>query len=719
MLKRKIVDGYCPRCFQKATLRCAKCRRVSYCCKGHQVQDWDMGHKAICGLTLPIAVPSQRPDKQSGVPIISDPEWNEVVSSPLHRPPYRGLLNTGNSCFLNATLQCLLRDPTVCSYWLQDSPPGVGSPKRRRQTTASRRSVLRLSKALAGGLWRCGTSALHLGIRAVALTLLRLWLEGCGAVALVAALAAPLQCGDAGWGTGWGASSASPSSTAMLAPTLPAAALLLQMMQQPGAAAVSPYELTRWLPKIGDEFMWGAQEDAHEFLRATLRALTHEQVRHTSSGGAAPDEQTSFAGRAFGGWLQSQIQCLECAHASSTYESIQDLSLDIMNCTETVEEMLELFTAPERLDKANKYTCGGCEKKVRGLKQLSIHEAPPSLVLHLKRFRMGFYGKIGHHIRFSSELNLRPYMSALAGEGSAMYVLTGVLVHLDNFNTTHYGHYIAYVRSRLPGGVSRGDSQSSAPATSSAGAAHQWYRMDDSDATPVTEQEVLAAPAYLLFYSCDTAAAAAAPQGGGGSSSMQGGGPTPPMSRSGSREGGLGSLARSGSQEGLSSTSSANGSDAPVLCTGGCGYYGTAAAGGLCSKCYTDLHGERPPTAPQPAAEPTSSGDKAGFAQPSSQSELLSASLKELSTGARSARAPPKEAEGGTSGGSHSGGSSGTAARPPVARASSGGDAGRPPTGKGAGQPSDSKGSSKIGPNDRCPCGSGKKYKKCHGTSSG
>ena len=32
--------------------------------------------------------------------------------------------------------------------------------------------------------------------------------------------------------------------------------------------------------------------------------------------------------------------------------------------TESVEEMLELFTAPERLDKHNKFTCSSCDKQV-------------------------------------------------------------------------------------------------------------------------------------------------------------------------------------------------------------------------------------------------------------------------------------------------------------------------------------------------------------------
>ena len=70
-----------------------------------------------------------------------------------------------------------------------------------------------------------------------------------------------------------------------------------------------------------------------------------------------------------------------------------------------------------------------CGQSVRAQKRLTIHEAPNILTIHvllccspccccvltdrlqLKRFRMGFFGKINKAIAFPYEFSLRPYMS--------------------------------------------------------------------------------------------------------------------------------------------------------------------------------------------------------------------------------------------------------------------------------------------------------------------
>lgn len=41
----------CHVCGLKAPKRCGKCKSVNYCCRSHQVNDWEKGHKKQCGQT--------------------------------------------------------------------------------------------------------------------------------------------------------------------------------------------------------------------------------------------------------------------------------------------------------------------------------------------------------------------------------------------------------------------------------------------------------------------------------------------------------------------------------------------------------------------------------------------------------------------------------------------------------------------------------------------
>lgn len=68
---------------------------------------------------------------------------------------------------------------------------------------------------------------------------------------------------------------------------------------------------------------------------------------------------------------------------------------------------LSAFTCPEKLDAENKYTCESCSQAVRAHKQLSLFSAANILVLQLKRFRLGMFGKINKHIDFPHKLNIQ------------------------------------------------------------------------------------------------------------------------------------------------------------------------------------------------------------------------------------------------------------------------------------------------------------------------
>jgi hypothetical protein len=181
-----------------------------------------------------------------------------------------------------------------------------------------------------------------------------------------------------------------------------------------------------------------------------------------------------------------------------------------------VQSAFQRFARAEALDAG--YKCENCGKVGRATKQSRLANIPPILTLHLKRFRYGdsriasdtgngatttrrtgrsevnqllgngaadfMTGKSGSakiegHIKFEQVVNLKPYLTEeLQKQHANMYCrLFSVIVHAGK--NSHSGHYIAYVRSL---------------------AKNEWWKMDDGRVTHASDEEVMGAEAYMLFY---------------------------------------------------------------------------------------------------------------------------------------------------------------------------------------------------------------------------
>lgn len=626
---RSAKEGLCATCYAKATEKCSKCKQRYYCSTACQVKDWNLGHKGDCGLAdLDMSTPVPRPPlrllaESVERPVHSSASWRKILDSADFGPKTgwpRGLRNVANCCYMNALLQSLYHSVPLLLCALKQH-----SCERQSDAPAS------ASSSSAAPCFRCDLAALsqiHLANDAARENETDWKLDD---VVELHSLKAEQLNGKTGMVTE--ILPISEGQEARLGVLLPGKASPLSIKTQNmhflynrAEVPLPPYEVLRWLPLLRGEFTFGAQEDAHEFFNSLLRLLEDEELKERA--GRLQDEAlevnadlTALPSRIFGGLLVSQCTCTrrECATSSFSFEPFRDLSLEITEATQSLDDMLKLFTAPERLDKQNSWRCEACSEVVRARKQMMIYQAPNFLVLHLKRFRFMERGKVVKIVPFPAVLNLRPYLCKGAqGEGGPVnYDLRAVIVHVDKAGYSHFGHYIAFVKC----------------ATHRKGE-FRWFLIDDSIIQEVEEESVLRQQAYLLFYIRIS-----------GGEASQATGSEKKRGAKGTEEAAL-----------------------PSRCKGlggqVCSFF--ASHDGLCTRCYQEEHGRPPPTS-DPAAK---SAGSANGSTPSSNGYVEKA-----------------------------------AAKPAAAPAGVPGKAGK----------STSSAKKKVGPNDPCPCGSGKKYKKCHG----
>ncbi|WIA19159.1 hypothetical protein OEZ85_003805 [Tetradesmus obliquus] len=257
--------------------------------------------------------------------------------------------------------------------------------------------------------------------------------------------------------------------------------LCKRMAEAPVGSEVSVRPLLSHLRRFAKTLSLGRQEDAHEFFYSLLNTL--EAIQLTNYGGKERfdmrTQETTLVHHVFGGYLRSQVVCGGCGAASRRYEACLDLQLEVPGGVDRLEDALARHTAEEVLDGDNRYACDGCGRRCRACRSTRFEVAPNSLVLCLKRFGTGRFGKINKVLVYGEALDLSPFMAQQAmDEGPVTYTLSGVIVHLDQMNSTSFGHYICFVRT----------------------ADGRWYICDDARVAPTSPSRVLSQNAYMLFY---------------------------------------------------------------------------------------------------------------------------------------------------------------------------------------------------------------------------
>ncbi|XP_055812763.1 ubiquitin carboxyl-terminal hydrolase 18 isoform X2 [Solanum dulcamara] len=410
----------CAVCGNVTSKRCSRCKRVTYCSEACQRSDWNSGHKYGCR------------DFQSSVKGNSE----QSASTLQRRKSFGNSLVpfSGNYNLLNQSKKVLFPYEEFLEFFYWDSP---GYPPC--------------------GLINCGNSCF-------ANVVLQCLTQTKPLVAYLLEKDHKKECRSNDW------------------------CFLCEFQQHVEKASwcrypFSPIGILSVLPNIGGNLSCEKQEDAHEFMRFAIDTMQSVLLDEFDGDKAVPlSAQETIIQHIFGGHLQSRVQCTKCGNISNQYENMMDLTVEIHEDADSLEECLDRYSAEECMDGENMYKCDRCDDYVKAWKRLTIRKAPNILTIALKRFQREGFGKLNKRVIFPENLDLNPNMSE-AGDHNDFFQLYAVIVHVDMLNASSYGHYICYIKDF----------------------SGNWYRVDDTEVADVHISVVLSEEAYMLLYSRMTA----------------------------------------------------------------------------------------------------------------------------------------------------------------------------------------------------------------------
>jgi len=151
----------------------------------------------------------------------------------------------------------------------------------------------------------------------------------------------------------------------------------------------------------------------------------------------------------------------------------------------SLDDCLSAFSESETLDEGNPWFCPKCQKRQCASKTLNIYQAPPFLIVYLKRFvfHNNSSSKLDNKVEFPlNGLSLQPYIDSSdmynnnSDNNDYSYDLYGVVCHFGGVSS---GHYTAYTKHVNTG---------------------EWHYYNDETVLTRTPQEEDFSNGYVLFY---------------------------------------------------------------------------------------------------------------------------------------------------------------------------------------------------------------------------
>jgi len=168
-----------------------------------------------------------------------------------------------------------------------------------------------------------------------------------------------------------------------------------------------------------------------------------------------------------------ELQAVEGSKSSNSSDKPEKKSINVLDC-------IEKYCYKEQLEESEMWYCNRCKTHVQAWKHIHIFQAPPILIIQLKRFTFSptthRRNKISLHVDFPLEgLDLTSYVLHWDEGQDPIYDCFAVSNHYGGLGG---GHYTAYALNH-----------------------GMWCYFDDSSVTEnVSTNEVVSSAAYVLYY---------------------------------------------------------------------------------------------------------------------------------------------------------------------------------------------------------------------------